>query len=104
MAEVLVHREDEKPDLYELIVTAAGPHYFDRVHLTDEDLLGLEPTFVDRDGYVFERYGEDDDYVELRRDLVVARSLRKVEKTIASGADVEAADRTHEPDDRRPTP
>lgn len=63
-----------------------GPNgRLDRIILYDDDPAKLAPEFVDvgrRDGpiFVFERYrGEHDhDYVEIRADLIVTRSMSKV--------------------------
>lgn len=58
------------------LVTPAG--YRERIELTDESAEGLEP----RDSIYsvdFERYGPDDDFVDIRRDWIAQRRMEKIE-------------------------
>jgi len=63
---------------YQLVIDARGPNYTDRITLLDEDVINLQPDFVEVDGVRFERYGEPSDFVEVRADFVVARRLDPV--------------------------
>lgn len=62
---------------YRLKVEARGPGFSEDYIVQDEtmDILNVTPHFVDIGGVVFERYGTEDDFIEVRRDYVVARSL-----------------------------
>lgn len=68
---------DEQPIGYRRLVHVVGPNYRDNIEITADKLEELEPEFVEVEGVKFERYrnGEtEDDWVEVRFDLVVARS------------------------------
>lgn len=86
---------DEAPlkfECYRLIVTIAGPNYRDEIVFEDQDVMALEPEYVDRNGLTFERYLGDQqadgdlvggarEWIELRFDYVVARKLEIVYET-----------------------
>jgi hypothetical protein len=82
--------DDEKTEpefFYKLVVTAAGPNYFGRIEVESESLDELQPEFVELNGVTYERYGDEDDYAELRFDYVVKRERSKVEQVEKSSAD-----------------
>lgn len=83
--------EREEPKItYRLVVTAAGPNYFGRIEFEGDTVKELAPTFPEVNGVVYERYGDDDEYVEVRFDYVVKRDLMIIKpQTQAAGEDPE---------------
>lgn len=79
---------DEKT-IYRLVLNVAATNFRDKIVLEDEDRLNLEPLMTERGNYTYERYGEDDDFVEIRHDYVVVRSLNSVviDKAVDTGID-----------------
>lgn len=83
---------------FELELIVVGPDYRDRIRLSDTDLAGLRPTYEDVHGLTFERYrgDSDDEYVEIRFDYVISRTMRTIyqepdraqEEMISSGVDL----------------
>lgn len=61
-------------DMHRLVVDSVGPGFRDRTEVLDEDPSNLMPRYVECAGITFERYGDDDDFVEFRLDYVVARA------------------------------
>lgn len=65
----------ERQPFYRLIIDVAGPGFRDRINVTCEKLVETEPEIIERARLEFERYGDPDNYVEVRRDYVVARDV-----------------------------
>ena len=65
---------------YRLIVNVAGPGFADEVKIEAkmDERESLTPKFIKQEGVNWERYGTDDDFIEIRRDFVVARSVNPV--------------------------
>lgn len=60
--------------MHRLVVDSVGPGFRDRTEVLDDDPSKLVPSYVEHGGITFERYGEDDDFVEFRLDYIVARA------------------------------
>lgn len=73
---------------YELTINVAGPGFSDVVRVEAETPGELFPLMIEVSGLEFERYGEasDDEYVEVRRDYIVARRIRRIVQTVQPGA------------------
>lgn len=56
------------------VINVAGPGFSDTIKIIAADRIELEATIVESEGLVYERYGTDEEAVEIRRDYVVARS------------------------------
>lgn len=96
--------ESEIRKLYRLVVNVAGPGFSDRIKVEDEDRDALEPTEVEVNGLVYERYGTEEDYVEVRRDYIIARSMNTVEFSVERpDADDEGPEFLHDIRPHRPT-
>lgn len=65
---------------YVLVIIIAGVNIRDKVSIEVDDLLDLRPSYPANRGYIYERYGEETDYVEVRLDLIVQRELRPIYK------------------------
>jgi hypothetical protein len=64
---------------YIMVIDIAGPNMRDRIKINGDSPSDLEPLFVNHNGIDYERYGDDDGgYIEIRRDHVVTRNLKKV--------------------------
>jgi hypothetical protein len=70
--------DDQPHQIYRLLVNVAGPGFADRIKIEAETVEELEPLEVEVGGLVYERYGSLEDYVEIRRDYVIARSLNTI--------------------------
>lgn len=65
--------------IYRLTITVAGPGFNEIVKIEDQDRSALVPIFTETQGLIFERYGTETDYLEIRFDYIVARELASVE-------------------------
>lgn len=68
----------EEPDgqrdiIHKLVVTIAGPNFVDRFSIESENPDDLKPEYVETNDIVYERYGDEADYVEARFDIIVKR-------------------------------
>jgi hypothetical protein len=70
-----------KKIVYRMVVMAAGHNFSARAEIDSDDPADLEPKFVDINGVTYERYGSgEDDYVEMRFDLIVKRERSVIEE------------------------
>lgn len=70
---------DELPVGFRLVIDVAAPSgYRDRIEISEERPDGLESQHVEINGIEYERYGEQHDYVEIRQEWIVSRSLSPV--------------------------
>jgi hypothetical protein len=60
---------------YKLVVHVACEGYRDKFEFEADDHAELAPTVVEVGGEFFERYGDDDQYVEVRSSIVMSRNL-----------------------------
>ncbi len=63
--------------LYRKVINVAGPGFKDIIQIRGE-LHEMEPRIVEVDGLRFERYGDDDEYDEVRIDYIVSRALHPI--------------------------
>lgn len=63
------------PDRWRLVIDSAGPGFRDREIVQAPTRPELDPKIIEVEGVKFERYGDDDDYVEIRQEFIIVRSL-----------------------------
>lgn len=67
---------DVTDSIYLLIINIGGSGVMpDKLTVESEKLSELEPDYVMHGDRKYERYGEDDSYVEIALDLIVSRRL-----------------------------
>lgn len=77
--------DDDQPDEidgYRLVINVAGPGFSEKIELVLDDRSEADPEIVEVHGLAYERYCgvNADDWVEIRVDYVVARSLQVFHK------------------------
>lgn len=65
---------DEKT--YVLTVEVRGPYHRDEFSIASFDRETLRPKVVEHHGHPWERYEEDEGYIEVRAEHIVSRRLR----------------------------
>lgn len=58
-------------------IYVAGPNFRDKIRVEASTLEELEPTYVEANGLTYERYGDEEEYDEIRFDYIVSRSVIK---------------------------
>jgi hypothetical protein len=72
-------------DKVTLILHVQGENFTSKESFTFTNMLDVDPKEANINGVVYHRYGDDDNFVDIRPDLIVMRSIKTIYKDKPDG-------------------